>query len=105
MEFTDGGISGGICGGGGQVITTWSKSRPANSSTITVLIHTCVCSYTLCMVFTKQDNDTALIFACQEDNLTTASVLLKAGAYPNICNKVICKYYFVLVSYLHTATM
>ena len=58
---------------------------------ITVLIHMFVCSYTLCMVFTKQDNDTALIIACQEENLTTASILLKAGAYPNICNKVTCK--------------
>ena len=29
MEFTDGCISGGTSGGGGQVITTWSHSRPA----------------------------------------------------------------------------
>ncbi|CAI8034156.1 hypothetical protein GBAR_LOCUS19264, partial [Geodia barretti] len=30
-EFTDVCISEWTCGGGGQVITTWSHSRPANS--------------------------------------------------------------------------
>ena len=59
---------------------------------ITMLIHVyiCVCSYTWCVVFIQQNNDTALMFACQKNNLTTVFVLLKAGAYPNICNKVMC---------------
>ena len=30
VEFTDGGISEWTCGGGGQVITTWSHSSFAN---------------------------------------------------------------------------
>jgi ankyrin repeat protein len=34
-----------------------------------------------------EDRDTALSFACQENNLTVAAPLLKAGAYPNVCNK------------------
>ena len=29
VEFTDVGISEWTCGGGGQVVTTWSQSRPA----------------------------------------------------------------------------
>ncbi|CAI8034647.1 Ankyrin-3, partial [Geodia barretti] len=38
------------------------------------------------MVFLLQYNDTALLLACQNNDLTTASVLLRAGAYPNGCN-------------------
>ncbi|CAI8034648.1 hypothetical protein GBAR_LOCUS19484 [Geodia barretti] len=41
------------------------------------------------MVFLLQYNDTALLLACQNNDLTTASVLLRAGAYPNGCNNVI----------------
>ena len=36
VEFTDVCISGGTCGGGGQVITTWSHSRPAKRGTHTI---------------------------------------------------------------------
>ena len=35
-----------------------------------------------------QVHDTALIVACQKNDLATVSVLLKAGASPNVCNKV-----------------
>ena len=35
-----------------------------------------------------QYRDSALIMACYKNDLTTASVLLRAGAYPNGCNKV-----------------
>ena len=41
------------------------------------------------MVFLLQYNDTALLLACKKNDLTTASVLLRAGAYPNGCNNVI----------------
>ena len=48
-----------------------------------------MCCLTLCMIFMKQENNTALAWACQEFDLTTVSVLLRAGAYTNTCNKVI----------------
>ena len=35
-----------------------------------------------------QDNHTALAAACMNNDLATISILLKAGAYPNTCNKV-----------------
>jgi ankyrin repeat protein len=41
------------------------------------------------MVFLLQYNDTALLLSCKKNDLTTASVLLRAGAYPNGCNNVI----------------
>ena len=40
------------------------------------------------MVFSLQYQDTALILACQKNDLTTVSLLLKAGAYPNGTNWV-----------------
>ena len=40
------------------------------------------------MVFSLQYQDTALILACQKNDLTTVSLLLKAGAYPNGSNNV-----------------
>ena len=40
------------------------------------------------MVFLLQYHDTALILACQNNDLTTVSLLLKAGAYPNGSNIV-----------------
>ena len=40
------------------------------------------------MVFSLQYQDTALILACRNNDLTTVSLLLKAGAYPNGSNDV-----------------
>ena len=36
------------------------------------------------------DNDTALLYACQRNDIdvVTVSALLTAGANPNVCNKV-----------------
>ena len=39
VEFTDGGISEWTCGGGGQVITTWSHGGPAESGTLQYNVH------------------------------------------------------------------
>ena len=35
-----------------------------------------------------QGNNTALTYACLVNDLAMVSILLKAGAYPNTCNKV-----------------
>ena len=37
-----------------------------------------------------QDDDTALLYACQRNDIdvVTVSALLTAGANPNVCNKV-----------------
>ena len=35
-----------------------------------------------------QGNNTALTFACLVNDLSMVSILLKAGAHPNTCNKV-----------------
>ena len=35
-----------------------------------------------------QGNNTALTVACMVNDLAMVSILLKAGAYPNTCNKV-----------------
>ena len=40
------------------------------------------------IVLLLQSNDTSLILACRNNDLATASVLLRAGAYPNCCNNV-----------------
>ena len=61
------------------------------------------------MVFSLQYQDTALFLACQKNDLTTVSLLLKAGAYPNGSNNVnliICSFTTIFsarLSLFHTA--
>ena len=40
-------------------------------------------------LFSKlQNNNAVLIVACAKNDLAMISLLIKAGAYPNTCNKV-----------------
>ena len=46
---------------------------------------------TLCSLSTYalQNDDTALTIACKQSEVAVVSLLLKAGANPNTCNKVV----------------
>ena len=68
-------------------------------------IWTCLAHSQHIVTLKLQDDDTALTVACRGNDFTTVSILLKAGANPNVCNKVTIKSQCVFHQYFRSACL